>query len=168
MCILIVLGIVLVWNGRRVIDDLGVPKGKIVYSDSHAQGDRTSPFFSKKLEIVGKPDYVLLDGGMYFPVELKSSYRPSSGAYFSHKMQVAAYCHLIEEKYGVRPNYGIIKYLNGIYKVHYSKGLERCLVDTVQDMRNNMLAVQLRRSHNNSKRCMSCSIMQKCGDSLTG
>ena len=163
----IVVGILLVWFGRRIVNSAGVADGQIVYMDTHGKGRVTKSLYSKRLGLSGKPDYLLLRNGVHIPVEVKSSRMPIKGAYRSHKLQVAAYCHLIEEYFGVRPTYGIIKYSDGTYNVEYCHELEKELTDIVGYMHADISAANVIRSHRYLNRCLDCSFQIVCGDNLT-
>ena len=165
--LLVVVGIFLVWFARRVVNSAGLADGQIVYMDTHGKGRVTKPLFSKRLGLSGKPDYLLLRKGVYIPVEVKSSPMPSNGAHQSHKLQLVAYCHLVEEHFGVRPTYGIIKYSDGTYNVEYCHDLEKELTDIVGSMRADIAAENVIRSHRYLNRCLACSFQIVCGDDLT-
>ncbi len=52
-----------------------------------------------------------LPDGTIIPVEIKSRRSPRSGVpYSSHRVQLLAYCALVEETYGRVPPYGILSY----------------------------------------------------------
>jgi hypothetical protein len=52
-----------------------LPKGEIVYED--VSGLAKAPLYSKRLDLSGKPDYLLKDrDGSVIPVEVKSGYAP--------------------------------------------------------------------------------------------
>ena len=167
VALLIVIGVLLVWRGRHFVKGGGMSEGQIIYMDTHGNGPVVKPLFSRRLGLTGKPDYLLFRKGMYIPVEVKSNPMPSTGAYLAHKLQVAAYCHLVEEHYGKRPNYGIIKYDDDTYQVDYGPELEKDLTDVVARMRTDMSGANVLRSHKYLKRCIACSFQPVCGDDLT-
>jgi len=167
VALLIVVGVLLIWRGRHFYKNAGMSKGQIIYMDTHGNGRVVKPLFSGRLGLTGKPDYLLFSKGRYIPVEVKSTPMPSTGAYLAHKLQVAAYCHLVEEHYGKRPNYGIIKYDDGTYQVDYGSDLEKDLTDVVACMRTDMSRKNVLRSHKYLKRCIACSFQPMCGDDLT-
>lgn len=96
--------------------------------------------FAKSLPLVGKPDYLIRDGGYIFPVEIKNSYAPRD-QYKNNVMQLMAYCLLVEEKYGIRPPGGYLRYKNAEMKLAYTREAEesvRSLVDEIlQNKRTN-------------------------------
>ncbi|MDG6898151.1 MAG: hypothetical protein JRN24_00290, partial [Nitrososphaerota archaeon] len=55
-----------------------------------------------------------LPDGTLIPVEIKSCRSPRSGVpYPSHRVQLLAYCALVEETYGRAPPYGVVAYEDG-------------------------------------------------------
>ena len=85
----------------------GIEKGKIFYTDKI--DDSSDILVSKKYNISGRPDSIITLDDKYIPLELKTG-RVPKGPYFSHILQIAAYCLLVEETYKVTPPHGIIKY----------------------------------------------------------
>ncbi len=92
-------------------------KGENIYSDTPDQSGET--LYSTSLPLKGRPDYIIKSGKQFIPVEIKSGktpHRPHS----NHIAQLTAYCLLVEENFGVKPHYGIIKYPEKEFKVEYS------------------------------------------------
>lgn len=69
---------------------------------------------SARYRITGRPDELRrLPDGRLIPVEFKSRPSPRNGAPRSHRVQVAAYCLLVEETTGRAPPYGVVRYGDG-------------------------------------------------------
>ncbi|MGA8665164.1 MAG: PD-(D/E)XK nuclease family protein [Thermoplasmata archaeon] len=69
---------------------------------------------SERYGLAGRPDEVRrLKDGRHVPVELKSRTTPRGGPPRSHRVQVWAYCLLLEETTGVPPPFGILRYSDG-------------------------------------------------------
>jgi CRISPR-associated exonuclease Cas4 len=69
---------------------------------------------SARYRLSGRPDVLRrLPDGRVVPVELKSRAAPARGPPGSHRVQVAAYCLLVEESTGVAPPYGLLEYADG-------------------------------------------------------
>ena len=62
--------------------------------------------------------------------------------YPGHVMQLAAYCHLVEQAYHVRPAYGVIRYDSQEFQIPYSPELERELGRVVQEMQAKVVEAQ--------------------------
>ncbi|MGH2524206.1 MAG: CRISPR-associated protein Cas4, partial [Anaerolineales bacterium] len=57
---------------RRARAASGLPEGKIVYTDMGGWGRPERPLFSARLQLAGKPDYLVREREAYVPVEVKS------------------------------------------------------------------------------------------------
>jgi CRISPR-associated exonuclease Cas4 len=69
---------------------------------------------SERYRLSGRPDVLRrLADGRLVPVELKSRTAPPRGPPASHRVQVEAYCLLVEETTGVAPPFGIVRYGDG-------------------------------------------------------
>src|SRR5688500_8591495 len=85
---------------------LQLPSGKTIYQDTQVTG---ATLISHKHHLKGRPDLLIKQGNGIIPVEVKTGKTPTR-PYDSHVMQLIAYCVLVEETYGARPPYGIIRY----------------------------------------------------------
>jgi len=164
--ILLALGLLLLWLARRGRVRSGLPQGRVVYTDTGGWGRLERPLFSREFLLTGKPDYLVADGNDVIPVEVKSGRAPAQ-PYPSHLLQLAAYCLLVEECYGRRPPYGIIKYTGRAFEVDYTPALEDELLATMDLMRTNLADGDAPRSHNEPRRCQACGYRQHCDQRLT-
>lgn len=162
---LVVLAVVFFLLSRRTRADTGLPAGRVVYDDTDRIRPR-EPLFSKSMQLVGKPDYIVRQGNALIPVEVKSGSKPPRGPYDSHVYQLAAYCALVSEHYGTRPGYGIIRYRDGDYRVDYTPALERGLTQLLDEMRRDQRAPDVARSHKSKARCQSCGVQEFCDQRL--
>lgn len=165
--LLFVLALLLVGLGRRVQRISGMPVGPVVYSDYRQWGRVERTFFSSTHQVSGKPDYLVRSGKIHLPVEVKSSRAPLCGPHSSHVHQLAAYCLLVEDQLGVRPTHGLIKYNDGVFEVEYTPQLKRQLLQVLDAMREDAVAVEVDRSHQESGRCRGCGLQSACGQCLS-
>jgi CRISPR-associated exonuclease Cas4 len=157
----------LVWLlAQRARQATGLPAGRVVYTDTRGWGRPEKPLFSARLQLTGKPDYLVRADGGYVPVEVKSGRAPAQGAYPAHVYQLAAYCALVAEAHAVRPAYGLIKYADKIVAVDYTTDLERELETILEDLRADSEADEVARSHNSSARCQACGFWEACDEHL--
>lgn len=71
-------------------------------------------YLSARYRLVGKPDEVRVrSDGRRIPVEWKMARAPSAGPWYSHIVQVWAYCLLLEEATGLTPPFGVLRYGDG-------------------------------------------------------
>lgn len=85
-----------------------------------ADDGRAAPvdLVSDRLGLVGRPDEIRrLRDGRPVPVEIKSRTAPASGVFPSHRVQVEAYCALLESRDGRPPSYGVVVYRGGVQRI---------------------------------------------------
>lgn len=136
-------------------------KGDIEYIDL----DGSKLLTSERYGISGRPDYVLLVEGSPIPVEEKTG-RVPKGPLFSHILQVATYCLLLEEKTGKTVPYGILKY--GAYQhiIEFDEALKKTLFQKIQEMREIADGKPAHRNHNRPNKCAGCSRKEICPERL--
>lgn len=164
--LLLILALALWLLAGRLRQSAGLPTGQVVYSDTGAWGRVERSLFSTNLQLTGKPDYVVREGGAVIPVEVKSGRAPASGAYAAHIYQLVAYCALVEEAYGQRPGYGLIKYADKLLRVDYTHELEQELWALLDEMRVDADSAEVARSHTSPARCGACGFRAVCGQAL--
>ena len=136
-------------------------KGHIEYIDV----DRAKSFKSDKYGLAGRPDYIIkIDAGL-IPVEEKKGRTPR-GPLFSHILQVAAYCLLIEEVEGKAPPYGILKYPEHEHDIEYNESLRALVLEKLGEMRGIMTSGDCHRNHDRPGKCASCSRRRVCPERL--
>ena len=131
---LLLIGLILLWRAGQQRKTTGLPGGEVIYADTRKWGPVEEPLYDAKLDLSGKPDYLVKQGEMVIPVEVKSS-RVAESPYDSHIFQLAAYCYLVGSTYGTRPSHGILHYPNRTYRIEYTPELEAELIELVVEMR---------------------------------
>ncbi len=119
------------------------------------------PLFSNYYKIVGKPDYIVKKNNQFIPVEVKT------GVYNipqkNHVLQLAAYCHLVEENYKNFVPFGVLVYNKSKqYKIPFDPKLRYELEYSIKNMRNILKTRSLSRNHNDQNRCKNCSMRSYC------
>jgi CRISPR-associated exonuclease Cas4 len=164
--ILLILAILLWFIARRARRATGLPAGVVVYTDSGGWARVEKPLFSANLQLTGKPDYLVRQGSAVIPVEVKSGPAPADGPRLGHVYQLAAYCALVEDAYGHRPDYGLIQYADQTLSVDYTPALEAELLELLDDMRAEAEADDSARSHDSPARCSACGFRDVCDEAL--
>jgi len=164
--LLILIGLIAFWLGRRSQVVAGLPSGRVIYSDTSGWQSLEKPLFSQAHRLAGKPDYLVQQGREIIPVEVKSSIAPADGPRRSHVLQLAAYCLLIEETYRHRPKYGIVKYVDRMFAVDYTNALQAALLDVMAAMREDVAHNTAHRSHDEAARCVHCGYRHACDERL--
>ena len=109
--------------------------------------------------LVGRPDAIrVLRDGRRVPVEVKSRGAPVGGPLFSHRVQVWAYCLLVESTTGASPPFGVLQYHDAEFRVPWDREARRELL---------ALRAQARQPYDGRARpsvgrCRSCSWRESC------
>ena len=117
--IILVLVLVIIWALYRALKPRALP-GPVVAVDgsmTSATVGRVATMSSRVHGLVGRPDELRRKpDGRVVPVEVKSSRGPPPGRppYFSHVLQLYAYCQIVEDQQGVAPPYGLLIYGDGV------------------------------------------------------
>ena len=159
---------VLAWFvGRGLFARTGLPTPDILYADVGSTFPQPAPFVSKHYRLSGRPDYLVRVRDGIAPVELKSSRSPSSGRpYDGHLFQLAAYCLLVEDVFGVSVPYGLIKYDDHTIRVEYTPSLRASLITLLDEIETAKRNGECHINHNQPSKCRSCGFRSVCGESL--
>lgn len=137
-------------------------KTKLIYSDLNQPANT---LFSKNYRIYGRPDYIVKDREKYIPVEIKTGHytKPKK----NHILQLAAYCHLVEENYNSFVPYGYLIYQNqSSIKIPFDPALRYELESIIKNMRGDLRQKKVMRNHKNSKKCLNCSMRKYCNNKI--
>jgi CRISPR-associated exonuclease Cas4 len=100
--------------------------GEVIYSDNEAVNE---VLVSPRHGLTGKPDYISREGEELIPVERKSRSVSATGAYEGEVLQLAAYCLLVEERFGEPVRRGQILYQNRSLVIAFDDQLRSRLFD---------------------------------------
>jgi len=120
---------------------------------------------SKKYGISGRPDYILQQNGAEIPVEIKTGRIPR-GPLFSHIIQVAAYCLILEDNRGKPITHGLLRYGSVEHEVEFTPDLKKLVIDKAEDIRKARIAGGAHRNHNRPSKCKGCSRKTVCPEKL--
>jgi CRISPR-associated exonuclease Cas4 len=144
----------------------GLPAGDILYTDTGTWYAQQAPLSSTRLRLTGRPDYLIEEpDGMIVPVEIKSGTAPPY-PYEGHILQLAAYCLLVEETYGLRPERGVLHYADQAYAIPFTAELEDNVLDLLTDMHADRRGDEVDRDHGDWQRCAGCGHRDHCYQSL--
>ena len=156
------LSVIMEYKASALRGRLKLPSGEVILVDDLTKG---KTLYSEKYGISGTPDLIIKEGEHYIPVEIKTG-RVPRGPLFSHIMQLAAYCLLVEENYGTPPPYGILKYGSVMHEIEWNEDLKNLLLKKVAEMRNVMKTGDVHRNHNRVGKCLHCSRRDICPEKL--
>lgn len=162
--LLLALGLLLLWLARRTRLAAGLPAGRIVSQDTLGPRRAGRSLYDPVLDLTGRPDYLVEQGEQLIPLEIKSG-RSHAGPRSSHRLQLAAYCRLVESVYARRPPFGILQYADQAYAISYTQGLEDELTRMIERLRAD-LGHSLDRSHDSQERCRACGFREDCDQTL--
>lgn len=163
--LLLILGVILLVFANRRIERVGLNEGQIIYWDSPVGEPISDVLYDPGIGLAGKPDYIIKNKKMVYPIEIKSS-NYNGNPYDSHIFQIAAYCRLVEKNYDVRPKFGILQYTNQTIHIEYTQDLEKRLLTLIYKMHNQAKQLQLNRSHRSQNRCYQCGYSSICDQRL--
>jgi len=163
--LLLGMAFILLRQAGTIRQQTGLPRGRVVYSDTGAWSRVERPLFSHRHLLTGRPDYVVEENGIWIPVEVKPR-RTAPQPYPSDILQLAAYCLLIEETYVETPPHGLIKYRDETFAINYTPELRQELLALLEDMRQDLPASDVPRNHESPARCRACGYQSVCDDSL--
>jgi CRISPR-associated exonuclease Cas4 len=112
----------------------------------------------------GRPDFILEVEGEAVPVELKTGRTPK-GPLFSHILQVAAYCLLLEDE-GEKVSHGLLRYEEAEHEVEFNDDMRQMVLGKLDEMRSLMQSGRVHRNHNRPGKCRSCSRRERCPERL--
>jgi CRISPR-associated exonuclease Cas4 len=162
----LLIGVFLFWKSGSQRKSVGLPGGKIVYSDTGVRDEVAEALYDPIWNLTGKPDYLVRQKQDVIPVEVKSGRTPGA-PYDSHIFQVAAYCLLVEQVLGVRPSHGIIQYPQRKFRVDYTRELEEALKVLLEEIRTHSRKKQVNRSHDIRERCVACGFRKVCPERIS-
>ena len=130
--------------------------------------EETPVLKSIKYNLAGRPDYMIKENNLRIPVEVKTGRRPKA-PFFSHVLQIGAYCLLSEETFRTSPSHGQIRYgfENEPHNVEWEPKLKTLVIEKIEEM--NDIREGRTKAHRNHKRvgkCNSCSRRKGCPERL--
>ncbi len=150
----------------KLRDDYKLGEGEIEAPDDLTA--KSPVLKADKLNLAGRPDYILYEDGVRIPVEVKTGRRPQA-PFFSHVLQAGAYCLLVEEMYGKAPPSGQLRY--GLetepHTVEWEPKLKAIVLEKLEEMNDALVGrSEVHRNHNRPGKCQNCSRRRGCPERL--
>lgn len=121
------------------------------------------------LGLSGKIDRVEVHKDRLVPLEIKSGSPPREGAWEGHKIQLAAYALLLEDKFDIKINEGVVYYADADKTV--SIMINPFLKDQVKNLITNVLALlkspEIPPLVGNENKCSVCGLRERCHSLVT-
>ena len=123
---------------------------------------------SRKYNLAGRPDYMIKENDLRIPVEVKTGRRPKA-PFFSHVLQIGAYCLLSEETFRTSPSHGQIRYgfESEPHNIEWEPKLKTLVLEKIEEM-NDILEgrTKAHRNHKRVGKCNNCSRRKGCPERL--
>ena len=130
--------------------------------------EETPVLKSRKYNLAGRPDYMIKENDLRIPVEVKTGRRPKA-PFFSHVLQIGAYCLLSEETFRTSPSHGQIRYgfESEPHNVVWEPKLKTLVLEKIEEM-NDILEgrTKAHRNHKRVGKCNNCSRRKGCPERL--
>ncbi len=163
--LLILCAFILLLFSYRRQRQIGFPDGRLIYQDTRIQATTSRALFDAALKLTGRPDYLLQQGALLIPVEVKS-HLAGENPYDSHIYQLMAYCVLVQSHFGSRPPYGLLQYPHRTIPVDFTAERETALLNLIEEMHARRRSNDLPRSHHSQGRCQNCGYRRLCDQRL--
>ena len=157
----ILLWVISRWQRNRLM----FPAGRVIHIDTERLRKPEGTLFSANYSLVGRPDYLVNQGGWIIPIEVKSSAAPVT-PFPSHLYQLAAYGLLVKEHFGRMPPYGILKYRDRAVEIPFTESLLDEVTAKLEEIQADASAAAVDRSHDDPKRCRGCGFRTACDQRL--
>lgn len=129
--------------------------GRLVRVDTEGP----TPLRSRRYRLVGRPDELRVRrDGRVVPVELKQRSSPYRGAFYSHTVQLWAYCLLVEETTGRAPPFGVLRYRDRDVVVPWNPAARQALLT----IRREASAPYDGRADPTPGKCLRCAWSERC------
>ena len=119
---------------------------------------------SDKLQLKGIIDKVEIYENGYVPIELKTGKMPKEGVWPGHKVQIAAYSMLIEEKFKTEVKEGFVNYLDANQTRHIAINpfMRQEILDLVKEVQEILKSHDLPNYCKNKNKCVNCGLRETC------
>ena len=119
---------------------------------------------SDDLGLKGIIDQVHIYGNDYVPFELKTGRTPSDGVWPSHRIQIAAYSLLLQERFNKQIKEGFVFYLDTKEKRHISINpfMKEEVKNIVSEIMELLEKKELPDFCSNQNKCRKCGLKQTC------
>ncbi|MEM4263398.1 MAG: CRISPR-associated protein Cas4 [Candidatus Woesearchaeota archaeon] len=119
---------------------------------------------SENLYLTGKIDQVQVFSSLLVPVEIKTGKAPKEGAWEDHKIQLAAYALLLEDKFKTPVNSGIIRYVDDgeARTIEINPFLKDQVKGLVKEVKDVLSSDKLPPFSKNENKCKNCGLKKIC------
>lgn len=118
--------------------------------------------FSRKLRLKGIIDRVEIVNDVHIPVELKTGAMPRDGVWLGHRIQLASYIMLLNEKF--KSDHGFVEYIDYDVrrKIVMNPFLENEVRELIGKLQNLFESGDIPKICDNPNKCRSCNFRERC------
>ena len=119
---------------------------------------------SDTLQLRGIVDKIEIHKERYVPIELKTGKAPKEGVWPGHKIQIAAYALMLEEKYQKPVKEAFVHYLDNREKRHIAINpfMKEEIINLVLEIQELLEKKSLPNYCQNKNKCVSCGVKETC------
>ncbi|MBN2458612.1 CRISPR-associated protein Cas4 [Candidatus Woesearchaeota archaeon] len=119
---------------------------------------------SEPLQLSGVIDQILVTQERLVPVELKTGKAPREGLWPGHRIQLAAYVMLLEDRFNMNINEGILRYLDSDESrtLMMNPFIRQEVIDIRIKVENLLAALDIPAKLENDNRCGKCGLKEDC------
>ena len=119
---------------------------------------------SNTLQLRGIVDKIEIYKNCYVPIELKTGKIPKEGVWPGHRIQIAAYSMLIEEKFKTNVKEGFIQYLDAkeTKRIVINPYMRQEIMDLIKEVQNLLENKDLPNYCENKNKCTNCGLRETC------
>ncbi|MBI2651757.1 CRISPR-associated protein Cas4 [Candidatus Woesearchaeota archaeon] len=119
---------------------------------------------SETLELIGIIDRIEMHENNYIPIELKTGKAPKEGIWHSHRIQLAAYALLLEEKFQKPINKAMVYYLDAreIRQITINPFMKDEIMDLINKVKELLKSHYVPAYCENRNKCAGCSLKETC------
>jgi CRISPR-associated exonuclease Cas4 len=163
--LLLTLALIMALRARAAERRFGLPRARTVAVDLEAGRKPAETLVSQRYRLSGRPDLILARGQAWIPVEIKPT-RRARRPLTADRLQLAAYCLLLEETTGRAPAHGILCYAYESWELPYDASIRDWVLESLAAMDEVEEAGGAGRSHEEPGRCRACNLAGVCDERL--
>jgi CRISPR-associated protein Cas4 len=121
---------------------------------------------SESLQLRGIVDRVEIYERGYVPIELKTGKMPKEGMWPGHRIQIAAYTLLLEEKFNKEIKECFVNYLDAGARRQLTMNpfMKEEIIELVNEIQNLLEKKNIPTYTENRNKCVNCGLKERCHD----
>ena len=120
--------------------------------------------YSEKYNLIGIIDRIEFIDNSPVPIELKTGSMPYEGVWPGHRIQLAAYALLVEEKFNARVPEGYVFYLdyNEKRRISFNPFIKSEVIELIEKVDSMIKDKEIPDLPENTNKCVSCGLKHIC------